>query len=189
MKKKKIKFFLIFFFAASLILVFFIYPNESKKIEEVESKNEEDVSYTSNVMKDVRYSSKDEKGNEYIIYATRGEIDYSNTHIIYLTNVKAEIKIQEAENISITSNFGKYNTKNFDTIFSKNVIINYSDNKITSNYLDFSIGRNSMIVSKNVIYTNLNNILKADSVEINLKTKDAKIYMYELNKKINIKSK
>ncbi len=187
--KKKIKFFLIFFLIASIILVLFIYLNENKIIEEVELKNEEDLSYTSNVMKDVKYSSKDEKGNEYIIYASRGEIDYSNNHIIYLTNVKAEINTQEAENIRITSNFGKYNTKNFDTIFSKNVIINYSDNKITSNYLDFSIGRNSMIVSKNVIYKNLNNTLKADSIEVNLKTKDTKIYMYELNKKINIQSK
>ena len=46
-----------------------------------------------------------------------------------------------------------------------------------------------MIISKNVIYTNLKNILKADSVVVNLKTKDTKIYMHEINKKINIKSK
>ena len=46
-----------------------------------------------------------------------------------------------------------------------------------------------MIISKNVIYTNLENILKADVVEINLKTKDSKIFMYEKNKKVNIKSK
>ena len=36
---------------------------------------------------------------------------------------------------------------------------------------------------------NLENILKADVVEINLKTKDSKIFMYEKNKKVNIKSK
>ena len=28
---------------------------------------------------------------------------------------------------------------NYDTIFSKNVIINYVDNKITGDYLDFSM--------------------------------------------------
>ena len=78
-------------------------------------------------------------------------------------------------------------SNNFDTIFSKNVIINYLDNKITGEYLDFSIERNSMIISKNVIYTNLENILKADVIEINIKTKDTKIFMYEKNKKVNIK--
>ena len=71
----------------------------------------------------------------------------------------------------------------------KNVIINYLDNRITGEYLDFSIQRNSMIVSRDVIYTNLENILKSDIIEINISTKDTKIFMYQNNKKVNIKSK
>ena len=70
----------------------------------------------------------------------------------------------------------------YDTIFSKNVIINYLDNKITGEYLDFSLKRNSMIVSKNVIYNNLKNVLRADVVEINIKNKDTKIFMHEKKK-------
>ena len=46
-----------------------------------------------------------------------------------------------------------------------------------------------MIISKDITYTNLENILKADVIEINLKTKDTKIFMYENEKKINKKSK
>ena len=37
-------------------------------------------------------------------------------------------------------------------------------------------------------YTNSKNSLRADVVEINIETKDTKIFMYENNKKINIKS-
>ena len=88
----------------------------------------------------------------------------------------------------MTSNFGKYNINNYETIFSKNVIIKYLDNKITGDYADFSIGRNSMIISKNVIYSNFENILKSDAISINIETKDTKIFMYETNKKVNIKS-
>ena len=88
----------------------------------------------------------------------------------------------------MTSNFGKYNINNYDTIFSKNVIIKYMDNKITGEYADFSIGRNSMIISKNVIYSNMENILKSDAISINIETKDTKIFMYETNKKVNIKN-
>ena len=40
-----------------------------------------------------------------------------------------------------------------------------------------------------VIYSNLENILKADVIEMNLETKDTKIFMYEDKKKVNIKSK
>ena len=46
-----------------------------------------------------------------------------------------------------------------------------------------------MIISKNIIFTNQENILKADVIEMNIKTKDTKIFMYENNKKVNIKSK
>ena len=144
--------------------------------------------YSSNKIKDVKYTTKDADGNEYIITATEGEIDYSNTNIIYLTNIKAKIKLIDSEDISITSDYGKYNSGNFDTIFSKNVIINYLNNEITGEYLDFSLERNSLLMTKKVVYTNLENILKADAVEMNLKTKDTKIFMYENQKKVNIKS-
>jgi hypothetical protein len=46
-----------------------------------------------------------------------------------------------------------------------------------------------MIISRNVVYTNFKNILKADVVEVNIKTKDTKIYMYENNKKVKVNSK
>ena len=144
--------------------------------------------YSSNKIKDVKYTTKDADGNEYIITATEGEIDYSNTNIIYLTNIKAKIKLIDSQDISITSDYGKYDSGNFDTIFSKNVIINYLNNEITGEYLDFSLERNSLLMTKKVVYTNLENILKADAVEMNLKTKDTKIFMYENQKKVNIKS-
>ena len=102
---------------------------------------------------------------------------------------KAFIKLTNSNNVTITSDYGKYNSNNFDTIFSKNVIINYLENKITGEYLDFSMQRNSMIISRNVIYTNLENILKADVIEIDITTKDTKIFMFQDNKKVNIKSK
>ena len=69
------------------------------------------------------------------------------------------------------------------------ILITYLENKITSDYLDFSLNQNKMIISKNVIFTNMENILEADVVEMNIKTKDTKIFMYENQKKINIKSK
>ena len=89
----------------------------------------------------------------------------------------------------INSEYGKYNTKNFDTIFSKNVIINYLDNKITGEYLDFSLERNLMVISRNIVYTNPDNILLADVLEMNIQTKDTKIFMYDESKKVKVKSK
>ena len=181
----------ILFFSLFLALFFVTYVKFFKKNEiiETEVQTSTDTLYNSNIIENVNYVSKDNDGNEYIINAYQGEIDYSNSNIIYLTNVKALIKLNNSENITITSNYGKYNSENYDTIFSKNVIINYMDNKITGEYLDFSLERNSLIISRDIIYTNLENILKADVLEMDIKTKDTKIFMYEDTKKVNIRNK
>ena len=176
------------------IILFFIYSTfkNKNKITEIQNKEEvqveeEDV-YNSNIIENVNYNAKDAKGNQYVINADKGEIDLNNSDTIFLTNVEALIKLNNSENIKITSNFGKYNIVTYDTIFSKNVIIKYLDNKINGEYLDFSIIRNSMIVTKDVIYKNINNILKADVMEIDLTTKDIKIFMHSNKKKVNIKN-
>tara|TARA_B100000989_G_scaffold279294_1_gene241783 strand:- start:328 stop:903 length:576 start_codon:yes stop_codon:yes gene_type:complete len=181
---------IIFIILCSIIVLVVIKSKNFKKneITLIKPQELENEVYSSNKMKDVKYSTIDTDGNEYIITATEGEIDYSNTNIIFLINIKAIIKLINSDDISITSDYGKYNSKNFDTIFSKNVIINYLDNEITGEYLDFSLKRNSLLMTKKVVYTNLKNILKADALEMNLKTKDTKIFMYENQKKVNIKS-
>ena len=149
--KKNLKFFFIFF--SILIVSIFVYSkylNKKQNISEEPETNEEEI-YQSNIIQDIYYSTKDADGNEYIIKADKGEIDYSNRNVLYLTKVDGLIKLKNSDNILIESNFGKYNIDNFDTIFSKNVIINYLNNKITGEYLDFSLERNLMIISKNVI--------------------------------------
>ena len=189
MKKKSIKkIILILIFSIFMLLAYFTLKEKESLIQS-DINSAEETLYNSNIIKDVNYVSKDAKGNEYIIDATEGEIDLQNSNIIYLTDVRAFIKLTNSNNVTITSDFGKYNITNYDTIFSKDVIINYTDNKITGEYLDFSIGRNLLIISRNVIYTNRENILKTDTIEVDINTKDTKIYMYNSNDKVNIKSK
>ena len=65
----------------------------------------EEIIYSSNIIENVFYSTKDGKGNEYIIKADQGEIDYSNPNYIYLTNVEALIKLKDSNIININSNF------------------------------------------------------------------------------------
>jgi hypothetical protein len=95
------------------------------------------VVYSTNIMRGINYASKDLKGNEYIIQADQGEIDLTDSNTIFLTDVKAVIKLKDKDDVNIVSDYGKYNTVNNDTIFSKNVIITYLDNKITGDYGDF----------------------------------------------------
>ena len=54
-------------------------------------------------------------------------------------------------------------------------------------YLDFSWDKNFMMISRDVILKNESS-LRADVIEVDIKTRDIKIFMYEENKKINIQS-
>ena len=193
MKKLNYKLVLSLLIILLIVFFFFTYLKFSNKKYVDQNQNleiKEDNFTNSNIIKNIEYSSKDLKGNEYIILSKEGEIDLNNNDIIFLKDVTAYIKMSKNnETITIVSNFGKYNTINYDTIFSKNVKINYIDNQITSDYLDFSMIKNILIISKNVVYTNPENILRADVIELDTITKDTKIFMYNSKKKVNVKSR
>ena len=191
--KKKI-FLKIVLILSLIIITWFVYSEYFKEDKSKLSKPvnptseiEEDTVYNSNIIKDINYTSRDLKGNEYIIIAKEGEIDLDNSDIIFLTDVTAYIKlVKNSELIVITSNYGKYNTINYDTIFSKKVKIEYVDNIITGDYLDFSMMKNLLIVSRNVVYKNLENTMKADVIELDTTTKDTKIFMYNSDEQVNV---
>ena len=191
--KKKI-FLKVVLILSLIIITWFVYSKYFKKDKSLLFKTvdpttqiKEETIYNSNMIKDINYTSRDLKGNEYILVAKEGEIDFDNSDIIFLTDVTAYVKlVKNSELIVITSNYGKYNTINYDTIFSKNVKIDYVDNIITGDYLDFSMMNNLLIISRNVVYKNLENTMKADVLELDTTTKDTKIFMYNSNEQVNI---
>ena len=187
-KKKILKIFLVLLFFILLITFFFKFFND-EKIQQSNLDNNKDENITTNIIKELSFTSRDKKGNEYILKAEEGEIDLSNDKIIYLKKITAQVMLNNSEDIIIVSDFGKYNIENYDTIFSENVIIKYLDNKITSNYMEFSVKSNLMTITKNVVYSNEDNLLKADAVEFNTNTKKVNIFMYDNSKKVKIISK
>ena len=188
-KKISIKTVTVFILLTSLLIIFFNYSKKENVILKDSKKNIEEVSNNSNLIKDLFYSSKDLKENEYSIYAKEGEIDLDNNNIIFLEDVTAYIKLKEKnEIIKITSNYGKYNSINYDTIFSKNVKIDYIDNVITGEYLDFSMIKNILMISRNVVYKNPKNTLVADVMEMDIKTKDTKIFMYNSSEQVKVEN-
>ena len=105
---------------------------------------------------------------------------------MFLRDVVAFIFIKDSDTVKITSNFGKYNSKNYDTIFSENVIVIYPGHKITGEYLDFSFLNNlGTFTDKCYLYWRKTNLF-ADKIEMNLATKDTKIFMNDTGKKVLI---
>jgi len=78
----------------------YFFFNKSQKINNeipLTSKDSKEEIYNSNIINDVNYKSKDPDGNEYIINALKGEIDYSNPNVLYLTKVRAKIKLKNSK--------------------------------------------------------------------------------------------
>ena len=96
--RKNLLFFIIFIIILLLVVLYFFYfnKNEIKKVKQTEDDTKEEI-YNSNVIDGVNYQSKDSNGNEYIIDAEKGEIDISDSNIIFLTKVKALIKMSNSE--------------------------------------------------------------------------------------------
>ena len=115
-KKILIIFFIFIFTFLASFLIFKKFFEKKETLNLNVSLPEENIS-NSNIIENVNYTSKDTEGNEYTINASKAEIDYSNSNILYLTNVYAIIKLKNSEKITISSDYGKYNSDNFDIYF------------------------------------------------------------------------
>ena len=189
MKKKIIlQIFMILLIILIFWLFFFKYFKEDSKkvVENTLDKGGTSESNLSNFIDNINYTSTDLRGNRYKITAPTAEIDITQSDVMFLEKVVAYVYLKDSETIKITSDFGKYNSENYDTIFSKNVIIIYPSHTITGEYLDFSFLDNLGTISTNVFYTGDKTNLFADKIEINLTTKDTKIFMNDNIKKVLI---
>ena len=165
-----------------IISLWFYLKYFTKNFEDVKEtpdieKIDENQNSTSTYINDINYVSTDLRGNKYQITAKLAEIKVGNSDLMFLTDVIAFVFIKDKDTVKITSKFGKYNTKNYDTIFSENVVVIYPGHKVTGEYLDFSFLTDLGVFTTNVIYTGEKTKLFADKIEMNLTTKDTKIFM------------
>ena len=101
-----------------------------------------------------------------------------------MTNVTASIYLENSNNIIITSKFANFNNKNYETEFYETVNIVRADERIRSQKLEFSLIKDLILISDQVIFEKPGFNLKADKVEIDLITKNSKIFMNDSTKKV-----
>lgn len=183
----------ILFLIILLLLIFFFFKYFSKNNQT--SFNTDKTNLTSapkenfaNIIENIEYNSNDETGNLYNIKAEYGEILNESKNLILMKNVTAKIIFNHNEQIIITSKKAIYNTINYDTNFEKDILVKYAEHTIASNNVDLLFKDNKVKIYNEIDYNNLNTNLLADNAEIDLLTKNLKIYMNN-NKKINIEYK
>ena len=185
-KKTYIQLFLIFIFIFLSVIIFLKYFKKSNFEDNTKANLEQTINAGESLIEDLKYLSTDKKGNKYEIEATKGNIDKNNPDIIYLENVRAIIFLHNSDLISIRSNFAKYNTRSFDTLFNDSILVNYEEHVLKSDFLDLSFENNLVSLYENVRYLSGISSLKADKAEIDIMNKKTKIFMEDSSKKVQI---
>ena len=193
MKKKIILQLILFsFILLTIFFLYFKYFNEdTKKTQISKLSKKKDVTASiaddqQNLITDINYSSTNGLGSNYEITAQYGTIDNKNSSIILMQNVKAIITDLKQNKIVITSLSAKYNSGNRETNFINNIVLTFADNTIKSQNLDLLFEKNLVYISNKIVYKNSNITLEADKLEMEMLSKDIKIYMYDKNQKIQI---
>ena len=178
-------YFLIFFFIG---LLAFQYSYEENPKDTSFSENNIDLNSntntSSNTMSNIEYKSTDTVGNQYIIRAKLGSISDEDSNIILMQDVEAEIQLNNSEKILISALSAEYNIINYDTFFKEQTNIKYNEHNLNCNNVDLIFKDHRIKLYSNINYSSLNTSLLADEIEIDLITKNLKVYMIDKNQKI-----
>jgi len=177
-----------------IFFTFFLYFNkkENLKISNLPIVEEKDSlidDKTGTSIKDINYSFYDSSGNFYELLSDVGIIDINNSDKIFMTNVVATIYLVDSSPVKITSKHANYNKANHETRFFENVKVTHLIHKATSENLDISFKDNLASMYNNIVYNKPGTKLKADRLEIDLVTKNSKIFMDNKTEKIKIINK
>ena len=169
--------------------LFFKNPStELDNVKENEQNNKILPNKNKNQINDLVYKSNYSGNSKYIITAEFGKFIQDNPDLMLLTNVKGVITLNDSDTIKISSKKASYNSINYDTNFYQNVLITFDNHQIYSDNFDLFFDKKISTIYNNVIYKNLNTTLHADKIDIDLITKDSKIYMLNKSEKIKIKN-
>ena len=180
---------LLFIILASTAATYYYFYKNNKTNANVNKINNNKISINknfSNLIKNISYASTDNLGNKFIIKSETGEISIDNPSIVYMTNVEAIINLINSDPIIIKANHAKYNKINYETNFKEDILLTYQAHRITSQNLDLSFENNLATIYNKIVYDNNNVKISADILEIDLITKNSKIFMDNEYKKIKI---
>lgn len=191
--KKVIQILIILLIILISYLVLNIYFFDKKDISDLDLNEnlviEEDNLNFDNVMENLEYKSSDKSGNNYIIKAKKGKVNFEKENLLILEDVYGEIKLVGKSTIYIYSNFAQYNKNNFDTRFYQNVLVNFEDKRFNCDNLDLFFKDNFGSMYNNIVFVDENTQINADQVNMNLLNGDINIKMFQEEKKIKILKK
>ena len=195
--------FLLFLITFLVISTYYKNDKSTHKFEEIKIKDVKSGESESdkNLIQNIKYTSNNTNGDIFEILAEYGEPSSEIPELMFLTNVTGNIYLKNKSNIKLISDYANFNTKTFETTFLNNVEILRNDEIILGNELYLVFDQTEEVLTKNpkadqnlirmsydVVVKKPGYNLKADILELDLITKNIKIYMIDKQKKVLAKS-
>ena len=172
-----------------LIIFFSIYQRYFKKtLVSDRSQIEEKEINQSNSLENITYDSVDREGRKYIVTAESGFFNEQEPDIVFMNNANAKIVLLDGSIIYIKSSNAEYNSLNYDTKFQKDVKLKFLEHNVFCNNLNIFFQDNLLEAYNDLTYKNLDIIMLADKIEIDLLTKNSKIFNFN-ESKVKIKKR
>jgi len=143
----------------------------------------------SDLITNVEYISEGNNGSRYKINSKFAELNPEKENLIFMKEVTAVIDLKNSTPIKIYSKKAEYNKLTSDTKFYIDVLATYDQHSITSDTLELLLAKNLISIKENIFYKNLNTSLQADRVEVDIITKNSKIFMNNKSDKIEVINK
>ena len=201
-KKTLVQIFLFILLILLVLFTFIFFYNSDEVKQSSDSPKNNNINTSSgqddqNIIENIKYTSSNNNGDIFEIFADFGEPSSINPELMLLKSVKAQIIFTNKSNINLTSDFADFNTKTFETLFFDNVKITRLDEVMTGEKLylvlenddelvekDLKKEQNILRMSNNILFEKPGYSLKADILEIDLITKNLKIYMNDKLEKV-----
>ena len=184
---------ILFIFLIVIMVVFYrtyFVKEKNIPIKSIEKEDQLTIKDENNLIKNLRYEVRLDENKQYIITADLSEITYENSiEVVKMQKVEAIFIDETNIPIKITADTANYNNSNYNTNFSENVKIVYTDNIVLSDNMDLNFQDNMIKIHGNVKYDGLKGDLSTDNIKINLITKKIEIYMNSLKDKVEVETK
>ena len=191
--RKLIQIFLVFIGFLIIIGTYLLYPKiEEDRLKGSVVENEQTITEDKDnenpgsKFEDLEFRGFYNFDNPFVVASEEAVISQKNSDIVYMTNMKITIKMNDGRTITITGDNGEYNKVTYDCYLEQNVVASDGETEILSDNLKLLSSKDSASIYNNVVVNSKNGQLKADKVEYNFESKYYKVSMFK-DEKIKIK--
>ena len=145
------------------------------KKEEPLKKKINKSSNLNNLTKEIEYITTNKNGDTFKILAKYGNTNLNDKNVLDLEKVNGFVNLKQGSKLTISSDYAKYNYNNQNSKFYSNVEIKYDNKTITCDNFKLISNKNIAVAYDNVLLIDGNSKMMADTVTIDILTKDVSI--------------